>query len=66
MAPHRFSQNGSNITNTIKPNMIEELDMATDVFQNFAQAGGVCVIPISRDDASKIQGGAKPLPDSHS
>ena len=37
--------------------------MATDVFQNFAQAGGVCVIPISRD-ASKI--GAKPLPDSHS
>ena len=39
--------------------------MATDVFQNFAQAGGVCVIPISRD-ASKIQGGAKPLPDSHS
>ena len=39
--------------------------MATHVFQNFAQAGGVCVIPISRD-ASKIQGGAKLLPDSHS
>ena len=39
--------------------------MATDVFQNFAQAGDVCVIPISRD-AGKIQGGAKPLPDSHS
>ena len=39
--------------------------MATDVFQKFAQAGGVCVIPISRD-ASKIQGGAKPLPHSHS
>ena len=38
--------------------------MATDVFQNFTQAGGVCVIPISRD-ASKTQGGAKPLPDSH-
>ena len=39
--------------------------MATDVFHNFAQARGVCVIPISRD-ASKIQGGAKPLPDSRS
>ena len=39
--------------------------MATDVFQNFTQAGCICVIPISRD-ASKTQGGAKPLPDSHS
>ena len=39
--------------------------MATTVFQNFAQARDVGVIPISRD-ASKIQGGAKPLPDSHS
>ena len=39
--------------------------MATHVCHNFAQPGGVCVIPISRD-GSKIQGGAKPLPDSHS
>ena len=39
--------------------------MATDVFQNFTQAGGVCIIPISRD-ASKIEGGAKPLPDLYS
>ena len=39
--------------------------MSTDVFQNFAPVGDVCVIPISRDP-SKIQGGVKPLPASHS
>ena len=32
--------------------------MATDVFFNFSQAGGVCVILVYRD-ARKIQRGAK-------
>ena len=52
-------------TNTIKSNMKEDWIRPQMYFRILLRPGVFCVIPISRD-ASKIKGGVKALPDSHS